>query len=89
MNAIEKGKEDIRDKMEIVSGIISGRLGEAGFYNDVMPIIEQTAKAYAVEELEKLKGLAKEKIECPTGDMLCVLWDYDEIIDNRIKELKN
>jgi len=95
VNAIEKGKKEMRSKMETVTGILSGKLGEAGFYNDVMPILEQAAIAHAnervIEELEMVSSMLWEKsnyeMDIP-GDYVqtdeCVEW-----IDKRIKELQS
>ena len=78
MNAIEKGQE-------LASGLMWET--EQAYMRHV---IEQTAKAYAVEELQKVSKMLWEKNEYEMdvpGNRVSTL-DADEWILSRIKELK-
>ena len=71
MNAIEKGMKDIHKKLAEV--LMAGPEYAHKPAEEVLLLVEQTAKAYAVEELEKMR-------RNPLGAIR-----HD--VENRIKEL--
>jgi len=76
MNAIDKGLSHIDNTTDIITGALSSEI--TNMFN---VIIEQTAKAYAVEELEKVL----EGADSITSNAILPIVI---MLENRIKELR-